>query len=93
MQQPINNTNKPISRIVWENLQLLVLALTIGGQMFVGVAFFAGQGLWCAANLISVIRDFMLYRPLADIIKDCMMLAITVALIVLRALGLYQEIL
>lgn len=89
MQQTVNKIDKPISRIVWENLQLLVLALTIGGQMFVGVAFFAGQGLWCAANLISVVRDFVLYRPIADIVKDCMMLAITIVLIVLRALGLY----
>ena len=81
--------SKSISRIIWENLQLLVLMLTIAGQLFVGVAFFIGQGLWCGANLIAVMRDFALGRPLADVVKDSVMLIITVSLITLRLLGLY----
>ncbi len=85
----MRNTDKPISRIVWENVQLLVLAMTIAGQMFVGAAYLVGQGLWCAANVVSVVRDFVLYRPMADIVKDCAMTAITVVLIALRLLGLY----
>ncbi len=85
----MNRNSKSISRIVWENMQLVVLALTIAGQMFVGGAYLIGQGLWCAANVVTVVRDFVLYRPMADIVKDCAMTAITIVLIALRLLGLY----
>lgn len=84
-----NSDTRTISRVIWENAQFFVLALTIAGQMFVGVAFFIGQGLWAVANIISVIRDFVLRRPVADIVKDSAMTAITIALITLRLLGLY----
>lgn len=85
----MNRNSKSVSRIVWENMQLVVLALTIAGQMFVGGAYLIGQGLWCAANVVTVVRDFVLYRPMADIVKDCAMTAITIVLIALRLLGLY----
>lgn len=81
--------SRTLSRAIWENIQFFVLALTIAGQMFVGVAFFIGQGLWAVANIISIIRDFVLHRPVADIVKDSVMTAITIALITLRLLGLY----
>jgi len=84
-----NSDTRTIARVIWENAQFFVLALTIAGQMFVGVAFFIGQGLWAVANIISVIRDFVLRRPVADIVKDSAMTAITIALITLRLLGLY----
>ena len=84
-----DTSSRPLARAIWENLQLLVLALTIAGQLFVGVAFFIGQGLWAVANVISVTRDFILHRPIADIVKDSAMTAITFALIALRLLGLY----
>lgn len=84
-----DSDTRTISRVIWENAQFFVLALTIAGQMFVGVAFFIGQGLWAVANIISVIRDFILRRPVADIVKDSAMTAITIALITLRLLGLY----
>lgn len=84
-----NSDTRTTARVIWENAQFFVLALTIAGQMFVGVAFFIGQGLWAVANIISVIRDFVLHRPIADIVKDSAMTAITIALITLRLLGLY----
>lgn len=83
------NGSKSISRIIWENLQLLVLAMTIAGQMFVGADYLIGQGLWCAANVISVVRNFVLHRPFADIVKDCALTAITIILIVLRVMSFY----
>lgn len=67
-----------------ENLQFFVLALLIVGQCVVGEAFFIGQGIYFVANLISVIRTFVLKRPVADKIKDVAMLGITAGLIVAK---------
>ena len=85
----MSNEKKSLSRVIWENLQLLVLMLTVAGQIFVGIAFFIGQGLWLVANIIAVARNFVLHRPIADLVKDGTMLAITATLIVARALGIY----
>lgn len=67
---------------VWEEMQLLVLALTIIGQCIVGGFFIIGQSLWCVANTIALIRDFKLQRPYADKVKNATMLAITIGIIV-----------
>lgn len=74
---------------LWTQLQYLVLGLTILGQITVGAAYLAGQGAWCIANLIAVIRDFILHRPTADIVKDSAMLAITIGLIAAYCLGFF----
>ena len=73
-------TNKHLS--AWENAQLITLGLTILGQITVGASFFIGQSAWLIANVISVTRDFILHRPLADKVKDITLLAITTGLIV-----------
>lgn len=67
---------------VWENLQLVVLGLTIFGQITVGPWFLLGQSVWLVANVISLVRDFILARPYADKIKNATMTAITVGIIV-----------
>lgn len=69
-------------RKVWENVQLLALALTIAGQIVVGPSYIIGQALWFTANLVSVVRNFMLHRPVADKVKDTALLALTAGLIV-----------
>lgn len=73
--------------IFWENIQLLGLGLTIAGQITVGAWFIVGQGLWLVANIIAVVRDFILHRPMADIVKDSALTAITMALIALNLFG------
>ena len=72
---------------VWENIQLLGLSLTIIGQVTVGLWFLVGQGLWLAANLLAVVRNFILHRPMADKVKDITLTAITLGLIVLNLFG------
>lgn len=73
---------KTNSRIkVWEQIQLVVLALTICGQCIVGGFFLLGQSLWLIANSIAVVRDFKLRRPYADKVKDATMTAITIGII------------
>lgn len=76
-------------RKVFENLQYLNLGLTIIGQITVGSLFILGQGLWLVANIIAVVRDFVLQRPSADIVRDSVMTAITVGIIAIWLLGAY----
>ena len=66
-----------------ENLQLLGLALTIIGQVLVrfDLALIA-QSIWLAANIIALGRDFYLYRPAADKIKNAALTALTAGLII-----------
>ncbi len=75
---------------VWkffEVINYLVLILLIVGQCTVGSNFLVGQFIYLTANLISVTRCFVLKRPVADKIKDCSCLAITMGLIGIKILG------
>lgn len=74
---------------VWENLGYVALALTIIGQILVGVVYLAGQGCWLVSNAILVSRNIALSRPRADMVKDVCMSAITTALIVAHLLGVF----
>lgn len=66
-----------------ENLQLLGLALTIIGQVLVRFDLaLVAQSIWLAANLIALGRDFYLYRPAADKIKNAALTALTAGLII-----------
>lgn len=87
-----NTTNKPkeektLARKVWENLQYLNLALTIGGQCLIGASYLFGQTAWLIANVIAVVRDVVLHRPAADIVRDVAMTALTAGLIGFYLLG------
>ena len=65
----------------WDRALYFVLALTILGQMTIGLSYLVGQGMWLVANLITVGRDFALNRPRADKVKDICMLTLTIGLI------------
>ena len=89
MTNNVNKTPKPTSQIVWENLQLVCLFGTILGQILVGGLYFAAQSVWLACNVLALVRDFALQRPLADKIKNAGLCGVTIALIVLRIAGIY----
>lgn len=78
---------KMLARKVWENLQLATLLLSVAGQIIVGQSFLAGQIAWFIANLIAVIRNFILARPAADVVRDVAMTALTAGLIGFYLLG------
>ena len=71
----------------FENLNYFVLMLLIIGQCTVGANWFIGQLVYLLANIISVSRCWMLKRPVADKIKDCACLAITLGLLGIKLLG------
>jgi len=68
---------------VWENLQYLVLALVMLGQGITAVNLIFGQALFLVANLISLVRNLVLHRPHADIVKDVACTVLTIIVIVL----------
>lgn len=72
---------------VWTQAQYLNLALTIAGQCLVGASYLIGQTAWLIANTIAVIRDIVLHRPAADVVKDVAMTALTAGLIGFYLLG------
>lgn len=63
-----------------ENLQFVTLVLLIVGQCTVGANFWVGQTVYLVANLISVFRCFALSRPIADKVKDCVCMGVTIGL-------------
>ena len=64
-------------------LQLLGLALTIVGQVLVRFDLaLVAQSIWLVANLIALGRDFYLYRPAADKIKNAALTALTAGLVI-----------
>lgn len=66
-----------------ENLQLLGLTLTIIGQVLVRFDLaLVAQLIWLAANVIALGRDFYLYRPAADKIKNAALTALTFGLVI-----------
>lgn len=69
-----------------ENLQFVVLMGLIVAQCVVGENFYLGQFIYLACNAISVMRCFVLKRPLADKFKDCACFAITLGLILFNFL-------
>lgn len=86
-KQQTRKPQKTTAELVWENLQLAALALTIFGQIVVGASFLLGQGVWLVANILSLVRDFVLHRPPADKIKNGALTAITAGLIFLSVWG------
>lgn len=71
----------------FELLNYLVLALLITAQCVVGSSFYVGQFIYLSANVLAVIRCFILKRPMADKVKDFCMLGITTGLILIKFLG------
>lgn len=59
----------------------LVLALLIIAQCIVRVSYVGGQFAYLSANLLAVLRAFMLNRPRADKVKDISCTAITIGLL------------
>ena len=71
----------------FENLNYIVLMLLIIGQCTIGANWVVGQCVYLTANIISISRCWILGRPVADKIKDCACLAITLGLLGIRLLG------
>lgn len=78
----VSGRARSLAETLWVQLQYLVLALTILGQVTVGASYLLGQGVWMVANVASLARDFALHRPASDKVKDAAMCGLTAGLIV-----------
>lgn len=67
----------------FENIYYMVIALLILAQCVIGPNYLFGQSLFLAANILSLIRCYILKRPAADKIKDYSCTALTIGLIYL----------
>ena len=75
------NTNRIETFFI--NLQYLCLALTILGQITMGIGYIIGQSCFFAANVFTLTRDFVLHRPTPDKVKNCCLTALTLGLILI----------
>ena len=71
------------TKIVWEIVGYVTLALCIFGQIAVGYIYLIAQAMYLIANIASVVRDFALKLPTANKVKDICFTAITIGLIVI----------
>lgn len=67
-----------------ENLQYFTLIGLILAQSVVGSNFYVGQTIYLIANTVATFRSFALNRPIADKVKDCACLGITIGLILFK---------
>ena len=75
------NTNRIETFFI--NLQYLYLALTILGQIPMGIGYIIGQSCFLTANVFTLTRDFVLHRPTPDKVKNCCRTALTLGLILI----------
>lgn len=65
-----------------ENAAYLVLMLTIAGQIVATGSVLMAQIIWLSANVISVVRDYILDRPMADKVRDWALCGITGGIVI-----------
>lgn len=74
-------SNKDKFITIVENLQYITLIGLLTAQCIVGKNFVVGQLVYLLANVIAVYRSFVLDRPMADKVKDCACMGITLGLL------------
>ena len=72
--------------LAWEIINYVSLALCIFGQVTVGYLFMIAQIAYLIANVLGLVRDFVLKFPASNKVRDAVFTGITVALIVIRLL-------
>ena len=71
------------NKIFWEIIGYLTLALLVFGNITVGYWYLVAEFAFLIANAISVVRDFALKLPPANIVRDIAFTGITIGLIVI----------
>lgn len=90
MNKVVENVVEPkksVWTLFWENLQFVTLIGLIVGQCTVATNFYFGQFVYLFANIVAVVRSFVLKRPIADKVKDSACLGITLGLLCINFFG------
>ena len=72
-----------LSDTFWEVIGYVNIMLLVFGQIAVGYLYIPAQAAYLAANALSFIRCIVLKQPKADIIRNAIFTAITIALIII----------
>jgi hypothetical protein len=72
-----------LSDTFWEVIGYINIMLLVFGQITVGYLYIPAQAAYLVANALSLIRCIVLKQPKADIIRNAVFTAITIALIVI----------
>ena len=67
---------------IYELCGYLGIALTIIGQILIGLDYFAGQSCWLAANALYLFKAVKQQQDRAEIVRNVAMSAITLGLMV-----------
>lgn len=73
----------------WNSIGYLTLALIMTGQITAGYFCLLAQVIYLVANILSLIRGFVLKLPTADNVKNIFFTATTVGLILIK---LFQSV-
>ena len=71
------------NKIFWEIIGYLTLALLVFGNIAVGYWYLIAEFAFLIADAVSVVRDFALKLPPANIVRDIVFTGITIGLIVI----------
>lgn len=87
----MTNTNdtKAKNNNFWEIAGYAGLALTIAGQVVIGINYMGGQACWLVANALYLSKAFKQDLGKAEIVRNVAMSALTAGLMIAKALGAF----
>lgn len=92
MKEKMTELMQDKTKVIWETVGYITLALCIFGQIAVGSIYLVAQSAYLIANVASVVRDYALDLPTANKVRDIFFTAITVALIVIRVVAMTRGV-
>lgn len=75
--------------MVWEVAGYAGLALTILGQVVIGVNYLGGQGCWLVANALYLSKAYAQDLGRAEMVRNVAMSALTAGLMVAKIFGAF----
>lgn len=83
----MEQTEKKMNK--WEIAGYAGLALTIAGQVVIGINYMGGQSCWLIANALYLAKAAKQDMGKAEIVRNVAMSALTAGLMIAKALGAF----
>lgn len=74
---------------IYEAMGYIGLALTVAGQVVIGINYMGGQACWLIANALYLTKAFKQDLGKAEIVRNVCMSALTAGLMVAKILGAF----
>lgn len=78
-----------MKKIILEIFGYVAIALTVLGQILIGIDYLIGQGCWLIANALYLTKAVKQDLGKAEITRNVVMSALTVGLMILYAVGVF----